>query len=96
MARYEVSDPADGDIFEIGLYVGARNIRAAEKTIREFERTFERLAEFPGIGRPRDELKPGIRSITIGKYVVLYREIDDGVRILRLFHGSRDYLEELE
>jgi toxin ParE1/3/4 len=42
------------------------------------------------MGRRREELLPGLRSFPIGNYVVFYREIKDGVDIIRILRGSRD------
>jgi plasmid stabilization system protein ParE len=44
------------------------------------------------LGRRRDQdLRPGLRSLTIDDYVIIHRIIDgDMVLILRVVHGSRD------
>jgi plasmid stabilization system protein ParE len=43
------------------------------------------------VGRRRDDLGPGVRSITAGDYVVLHRIAeDDVVSILHVVHGGRD------
>ena len=96
MANYQVTEFADDDIFKIGFYLSARRMKGAERFAREIEQTFERLAEFPGIGRMRDELKPGIRSYVMGSYVIVYRVTDEGILVLRVFHGSQDYEREFE
>lgn len=44
----------------------------------------------PGIGRRRDDLAPGLRSISYANYLIFYRPIDDGIEIVRVLHGSRD------
>ena len=42
------------------------------------------------MGRRRDELKKGLRSFPVKKYVVFYFIIDDGVKIARVLHGAQD------
>ena len=42
------------------------------------------------MGRSRDELAAGIRSLAVGKYVIYYRRVGRAVRILRILHGARD------
>lgn len=43
------------------------------------------------MGRKREEIKPGLRSVTEGDYVVLYRiAAEDGVVVLRVIHGKQD------
>jgi toxin ParE1/3/4 len=47
-------------------------------------------ANQPGIGRPRDDLKPGLRSFVVKSYVVFCRVVDGTVEVVRVLHGSRD------
>jgi len=51
---------------------------------------FHLLAEQPMLGRSRDELAPGLRSIPLGRYVIFYEVIPDGISIVRVLHGARD------
>jgi toxin ParE1/3/4 len=41
-------------------------------------------------GRPRPEIGTGARSVTIGRYLVLYRVSSDNVDIVRVIHGARE------
>ena len=40
----------------------------------------------------RDDLGPGVRMVTHGRYLVLYRDLiaENVVRIERVVHGARD------
>jgi toxin ParE1/3/4 len=42
------------------------------------------------MGRTRDELAAELRSFPVGRYVVFYMPLDDGVDVIRVLHGSRD------
>ena len=42
------------------------------------------------MGRARDELSPGIRSMPFGRYVIFYAPLADGIDIIRVLHSSRD------
>ena len=44
----------------------------------------------PEMGRSREELAPGLRSVTAGNYLLFYQPIDDGILVIRVAHGSRD------
>ena len=44
----------------------------------------------PQMGRPRDELSTGLRSLPHGRYVVFYVPLADGIEVVRVLHGSRD------
>lgn len=50
----------------------------------------EILAQFPGIGRTRDALSPGLRSHPTGEHLIFYRFTDDELIVRRLLHGRRD------
>jgi toxin ParE1/3/4 len=48
------------------------------------------LAQFPNMGISRDELHPGLRSLPVGKYLIFYTLISDGIAIVRVLHGMMD------
>jgi toxin ParE1/3/4 len=62
----------------------------AQQITREMIRGIENLELFPLFGRARDELKVGLRSFVIRKYVVFYRIWQDTPVVIRVVHGSRD------
>jgi toxin ParE1/3/4 len=45
----------------------------------------------PKIGRTRDELSSGLRSFPAARYIIFYRENRDGIEIVRVLHGARDF-----
>jgi toxin ParE1/3/4 len=50
------------------------------------------LAEHPHIGRSRNDLGPGIRTLPmLGRVVVAYRITEDAIEITRVFYGGQDY-----
>ena len=63
--------------------------------IDRLHKSFELLAEFPTIGRVRDEIRPGLRSDAVRKYVVYYLPADDGIHVICVLHGSREIDAEL-
>ena len=48
------------------------------------------------MGRGRDEVSPGIRSLAFGRYVVFFEPLSDGIDVVRVLHGSRDIDAALE
>jgi toxin ParE1/3/4 len=42
------------------------------------------------LGRSREELAPGLRSLAFGRYVIFDEVIPDGIAIIRVLHGARD------
>jgi toxin ParE1/3/4 len=39
----------------------------------------------------RPDLLPGLRFFPVGNYLILYRESTEGVDLIRILHGARDY-----
>jgi toxin ParE1/3/4 len=66
------------------------NEQAAQQITNEIVRGIENLELFPLFGRARDELKAGLRSFVVRKYIVFYRIWQDTPVVVRVVHGSRD------
>ena len=47
------------------------------------------LADSPRLGPARPDIAEGLRLFPIRRYVVLYRELPDGIEIVRVVHGMR-------
>ena len=86
-----ISDRATSDLDEIWLYIAQDNPDAADKFIGELASRFPKLASMPQMGRLREELSPGLRSFPIGRHIIFYRPNKDGVEIVRVLHGARDF-----
>jgi toxin ParE1/3/4 len=88
---FRVSDRAVADLDEIWLYISQDNPDSADKFIGELASRFPKLASMPEMGRLREELSPGLRSFPVGRYIVFYRRAGDGVEIIRVLHGARNF-----
>jgi len=55
-----------------------------------FHEIFKRLGNNPDLGRNRNEIREGLRSITKDRHLVFYRVLKDRVRVVRILHGNRD------
>jgi toxin ParE1/3/4 len=61
-----------------------------------FEETLTFIADFPELGIPWESVKASSREYRVKpvrgfeNYLVFYRISDDGVRVLRIFHGHQD------
>ncbi len=84
------TDQAQIDIEEIVDYLDDHSPAAADRFAKQFRERTQSLAMMPEMGRTREELGVGLRSFTMGKYVLFYRLIEGGIEIVRLAHGSRD------
>ena len=90
MKQYRVSPAARTDLDEIWFYIAQDNPEAADKFIRAIVSRFPKFAAMPELGRQREELSPCLRSFPVGRYVIFYRPMEDGIEIARVLHGARD------
>lgn len=72
------------------------SLRVALRFLERAEETFERLLQSPGLGHLQE-----FRSLSLGdvlawrvrgfrKWLVYYRELDDGIEVLDVMHGAQD------
>ena len=92
MSHHVLAPQAADDILNIYLFghdtFGARQ---ADYYQDELKRAFQRLADFPKLGRLRDEIDPAVRTQPTGSHVIIYEETASGVTILRVRHGHEDW-----
>jgi len=62
--------------------------------VRKITEACRLLEDHPFVGRTRDEIRPGLRSIAATPYVVFYRVNNDVAEIVRVLDGRRD-LDEI-
>jgi toxin ParE1/3/4 len=86
------SPEARADLSDIWNYyarVAARD--TANDIVRQIAQTCQLLEDHPYSGRSRDEVGPGLRSLTANPYVVFYRVTkNDVAEIVRIIDGRRD------
>lgn len=91
MSRYLLSAPAKKDLRELTNYLVQFSISSANHFLDVFEEKFHLLADFPEMGRSREELAPLLRSLPVDKYVIFYRVINNGIQVERVLSGYRDF-----
>lgn len=87
---------AESDLDEIATYIGQDNPAAAARVVLELiERVESLLGKHPAIGTAGRVL--GTRELVIGglPYIVPYRVREKDIEILRVFHTSRRWPEDL-
>jgi len=90
MAKVYRRHRAADDLLEIWLTLSSDGVRRADAYLDKIEQQLKRCAEHPRMGRSRDELAAGLRSLIVYPYVVFYRPIDEGIDVIRVLHGARD------
>ena len=81
---------AELDLLDIWDYIADERLDRADEFLDRVEGKLQTLARNPGLGRRREDLFAGLQSFSIGNYVVFYREIENGIDVIRVLHGSRD------
>ena len=83
---------AIADLDRIWDYVAVDNVAAADRLIDEFNDRFLLLSQNPEIGELQPLLADGTyRRFTHCSYVIYYRQLDDGIVLVRVLHGARDH-----
>lgn len=77
-------------MLDIWSYVAQENEAAADRLVERLARQFQLLGDNPYVGRTRDDLRSGYRSLVAGQYVIFYRATSSTVFVLRVVHGRRD------
>src|SRR5260221_10237200 len=90
MARVRRTAAARLDYLQIFLFIGEKNLSAAETLLRTFDEKLQMLAKNPGMGPARPDLGLALRSYPVGKYLLIYRSVKGGIELVRAVHGARD------
>ena len=71
-------------------YIALDSMENAENFLDLIFEKCDDLAAFPEMGRRRDELLPGIRSLPVKRYVFFYRTREENIEISRILSAYRD------
>src|ERR1700744_2072413 len=88
---YELSQEADNDLQQIYDFTLEKfGTEQAIQYLMGLEELFYTLCTHPHAGRPRNEIRKGLRSSSYVSHTVFYRVIGKKIRIIRVLHSSRD------
>lgn len=90
MSGYRFTTPARVDLKEITRFIARNNPQKARQFKDKIRQQCNLLANFPKMGRRRDELSPSLRSFPVEDYLIFYRLIEDGIEVVRVVSGYRD------
>jgi toxin ParE1/3/4 len=85
---------AEEDLIDLWLYIAQDNPGAADRLLDEIEDKFSLLAANPKLGPARPDIAEDCRYFPVGRYLILYRVMADGIEVVRVVQGSR-HLEDL-
>jgi toxin ParE1/3/4 len=93
MGSYTISDKAASDLAQLWDRISeGSSEEIADRFIDRLLEDFQLLADFPQLGKARDNLKPGMRSLAHQRYLIFYLETKEGIDIARVIYGGRDLL----
>ena len=91
MPQANILNSAVAGLAEIWAYIALDSPDNADHFVdRIFRICQEGLASNPHLGRAREELSPGLRSLVFESYVIFYHPIPNSVAVVRVLHGMRD------
>jgi len=64
--------------------------RQADKYLDELNIGIERLKDNPKLGKSRERLRPGYRSLHVNRHIVYYTLEPSVIRIIRLLYDGMD------
>ena len=90
MRRLFCTRAARDDLIDIWTHIAADDPTAADRILDRLDEVASHLADNPQMGPARDDIRPGLRYLVSGSYLLLYRIDGDGIEIVRAVHGRRD------
>ena len=90
MGKLLFAPAARDDLVDIFDYISRDKPAAAANWIDTIEEKCRLIATKPKFGESRPEFGEGIRSSVLGRYVIFYRAIQDGIEVVRVIAGDRD------
>jgi toxin ParE1/3/4 len=90
MSRVIIVQQAQDELESITDYIAAQNSSAAERFVNRLFDLLGLLAERPLTGEQRSDLSEGLRSFSFSNYVIFFRPLPDGIRVVHLIHSARD------
>jgi len=86
---------AKADLLEHYVFIGEKNLDAADKFLEATEAAFAKLAAMPRMGRIWRSEDPRLKAMRVWpipgwKYLVFYRPVEQGIDVVRVLHGAQD------
>lgn len=90
-AEYRVSPEARRDLEDIWLYsLENWGLEQAHRYIDNLVHAFDQLAANPKIGMSCDHIRKGYFRSKMGRHMIYFRVIDDGIAVIRVLHDRME------
>lgn len=91
MSTFRLTHAAKQDLLAIGRYTQKTWGREQRnRYLVMLDGCFSLLAREPQKGRACEEIRPGYRKYHAGRHLIFYREADQHIEIIRIFHDRMD------
>ena len=90
MAKLIIAPSAQQDLADIHDYIARDKPIAAANWVEKIEEKCKLIAATPEFGERRPEYGTDIRSSVVGRYVIFFRPIENGIEVARVIAGDRD------
>ena len=96
MGEYFVHPRVNDNLWVIHNFIARRNPEAADRVIDAAYRTFQALADQPGLGKPYSPRNRKIQGVRCRKiqgfenYQIFYREVPGGIEVIRVYSRFRN------
>ncbi len=91
MSRYVINIFASRDFNKIADYFAENSLEAGDRFFRALNARWQQLVTFPNSGKGYGTIRLNLRGLSLAGYVIFYRISDDGIEILRVVSGRRDF-----
>jgi toxin ParE1/3/4 len=90
--QVRLGERAYEDLADIWTWIASEaDVDTADAYSARLRGFLAKLTDFPRRGAPRDDLRPGIRSLVFERTIMIFYGLDDSVvTIVRIVHGARD------
>ncbi|MFP5221818.1 MAG: type II toxin-antitoxin system RelE/ParE family toxin [Acidobacteriota bacterium] len=90
MSKVHFLRKAEDDLLDIWAYIAEDNQQVATSALRAINEKCLMLAENSKLGPARPDIAADMRYFVVGRHLILYREIQTGIEVVRVLHAARD------
>jgi toxin ParE1/3/4 len=91
MALVVKTPAAEVDLCDVWQHIADDSPTIADQFLDLLNAKCNLLAKYPELGEGHPELGARIRCFPVVSYVIVYRPIEDGIELVRVLHGGRDF-----
>lgn len=91
MSKIIILQLAEDDLIDIWHYTWQTwGQKQADSYLDALEKVMSLLAKQPKLSRERTEFNPPVRIHPHAQHLIIYQEIKDGIKLIRVLHKSMD------